>query len=87
MTTIEEYAPYIAHFPKWAADQFFQSGLVCKFEVEKDTPYFDRAGDLWAIWANHDCMNWEVDLTIILEANSANNVIAEAGIPDDVHCS
>jgi len=35
---------------------------------------------LWAIWANHDCLNWDIILTIILDTEVSQNVIANAGI-------
>lgn len=75
-----DLAPYIKWFPIWAKDQHFKSGLSCHFEIDNETPFPDREGDLWAIWANHDCFNWEVILTIILDTEVSENVIANAGI-------
>ena len=39
-------------------------------------------GDLWAIWANHDCLNWEVLLTFAMDRETTENVIASTGVSD-----
>ena len=75
----DEYALYIDVFPEWAANQSFKGGFFCRFEMERAVPFVERADEMWAIWANHDCSNWEVMLTLVMTRETTGDVIATAG--------
>ena len=45
-------------------------------------PYIEREHELWAIWANHDCVEWKVKLTLIMQAETSDSVIAVSGLED-----
>ena len=45
-------------------------------------PFIEREHELWAIWANHDCIEWKVKLTLIMQAETADSVIAFSGLKD-----
>jgi len=44
------------------------------------TPYPMGPSDIWAIWANHDCANWEILLTFVMTREATSDVIAQAGV-------
>ena len=53
---------------------------MCRFEVDRLTPFPEKEGDMWALWANHDCLNWEVTLTMIMDEQARSNILASTGI-------
>lgn len=36
--------------------------------------------DLWAVWASHDCKNWDVLLTMVMTRETTEDVIAKTGV-------
>ena len=64
----------------WAAEQRINTGLLaCRFEINRATP-FEEWPELWSLWANHDCDNWGVRLTLIMERETTEDVVAFTGL-------
>ena len=82
-----DYAVYVESFADWAANQHIKSGFFCQFEIDRTSPYPERKEDLWAIWANHDCSNWEVLFTYVMTQETWDRVLASTGFMySDMDC-
>ena len=82
-----DYAIYVESFAEWAANQHIKSGFFCQFEIDRTSPYPERKEDLWAIWANHDCSNWEVLFTYVMTQETWGRVLASTGFMySDMDC-
>ena len=84
-----DYEAYAAEFTTWALNHEFVKSFVCRFEIDRLSPFAEVADDLWAIWANHDCLDWEVRLKMVMDQETSENVIATTGLKllDGQECS
>ena len=68
----------ISSFEDWVQDQELRSGrFYCNSDVRVDFPFDDD--EYMALWAAHDCSDWDLYLTVVVDEESADLSVAWSG--------
>ena len=47
-------------------EQDKKEGFFCDFTVSLDFPFTSEDDDLMAVWAGHDCSQWDLHITLVM---------------------
>lgn len=66
---------------EWTKDQKQdeKEGFFCDFTVSLDFPFASENDDLMAVWAGHDCSNWDLYITMIFPREQTEKLITYVG--------
>ena len=68
----------VASFEDWVGEQEQRSGrFFCGMDVRIDFPFEDT--EYMALWAAHDCEDWDLYLTVVVDAQTSEKALAYAG--------
>ena len=64
---LEDLSYYVQDFPRWVKEQRMDESIFsCDSDIRIAHPYPDEDG-LWALWADHDCSEYDLVLTIVMD--------------------
>ena len=52
--------------------------FTCDSDIRLEIPFPDEQR-IWALWANHDCKDFDLILTVTLDSETLNNLIGYTG--------
>ena len=70
---------YIGRFPDWVDSQRMSETIfTCDSDIRLDIP-FPEEKRIWALWANQNCKDFDLLLTVTLDSESLNNLLGYTG--------
>merc|ERR1712051_100537 len=70
---------YIGKFPDWVDTQRMgETIFTCDSEIRLEIP-FPEEERIWALWANQNCKDFDLILTVTLDSETLNNLIGYTG--------
>jgi len=74
-------AYYVSEFPAWVARQrMIQSVFACDSDIRLERPFIDDVST-FALWANHDCSDYDMLLNVMIDVEASLNLIGYVGAP------
>lgn len=70
---------YAAEFPAWVESQEMSSSIfTCDSDIRVDHPFTDD-DRMWALWAQQDCRDFDLILTVLLDEEARANLAGWIG--------
>ena len=77
----------IEEFIEYLKDQkAVRDGFFCDLRIELKQSFVRQ--DYWALWANHDCKDWDLLITMLMSEEAIKALVHMEGVllADQVHC-
>jgi len=77
----EKLKKYVESFPKWVEKQRMdKDSFSCDSDIRISFPDRDENG-VWAFWAAHNCEDYTLLLTVVLDEEAINKLVGYYGAP------
>lgn len=75
-----DLSEYIKQFPRWVKQQeMTESIFSCDSDIRIDHP-FPEENSLWSLWADHNCKDYNLLLTLVMDQEVVDKVLGWVGV-------